>query len=271
MKKLGRMTAAAVGILTVASVASGCSLLAGADTGAAPKVGQCWQGALRTVQKTENWGGKPAVPCTDEHQLYTYAVAKVTRKFSGGWVTTSGKVDQAVDDAAYRACYAEQVKVLGKVDPAGRILPNYFLPSSAQWQNGARWVRCDVAEIRVGSEIAHPQFADLPSFASIMTDLTSNPKKFALCENDPLSNDPDGAGTTYADCTGQADWALIGELSMKYPLGATYPGITTLNTVGAKQCATLKPQKGHTVFVEPPAESDWNGGNRTLDCWLNNN
>ena len=269
--KFGRVAGVAVGLVIVGLITSGCSLIAGLGASATPKVGDCWQASLSTVQKTENWGGKAAVACTQAHQLYTYAVPTITKKFTGSWVNSSGTVDQDVDDAAYEACYAKQLKVLGNVDPDGRIWPNYFLPSVKQWEAGARWVRCDVTEIRVGSTIAKPRFANLPSFASITSALKSAPRTYALCENDPANNGPDGKYTTYADCTGAADWSLTAELTMKDPLTESYPGLAKVTKEANAQCATLDAPKGHTVFVEPPTESAWNDGGRELDCWLNNN
>ncbi len=270
-KKLGRVTSALAGILLIAFVSVGCSALSGQATSATPKVGDCWQGTFAKVQKSENWTGRAAVTCTTKHQFYSYAVAKITKKFSGGLVGKNGTARQDVDDAAYAACYAEQLKVLGTVDPTGRILPNYFLPNPAQWTGGARWVRCDVSELRVGSTIAHPQYADLPSFATLVAALKSNPKQFALCEDDPANNGPDGAFTTYASCTGASDWTLLGHGNLTEAAGSAYPSTTAMQAEAAVACKQFAVSKGHVAFYEPPTQTEWDGGDRQVDCWVNNN
>jgi hypothetical protein len=140
------------------------------------------------------------------------------------------------------------------------------------WRAGSRWVRCDIGAIKVGSLISAPAFAKLGSFAQLRATLRSDPVKLALCENDPASNGPDGAETTYADCSGPADYTFVTQLTMTAPPGAAYPGLTALTKTGEAQCATLKVPAGHLVVAEPPAKLDWTQyGDRQLDCWLNNN
>ena len=271
-KRIGRGAALAAGILIVALMSSGCSALSAiVSANAAPKVGECWTGTPTSVQKYENWGGGPAVSCSSAHQLYTYAVAKVTKKFTGSWVDSNGLVKSDVDDAAYQACSVERDRVLDAADPEGRLWENYFLPSDSQWKNGARWVRCDVAEVTVGSTIAKPHFADLPKFASILSTLSSNPKTYELCEDDPANNGPDGDFTTYALCTGPADWSLLGPGYLHESDSAEYPSAKALKSEGATACKTYVVAKGHVAYVEAPTETEWGNGDRQVDCWVNNN
>lgn len=273
-----RAVAVAAAMVVVALLSSGCSA-AGGNGGAstrqgAPKAGDCWTTTFAASQKTEDWEGHAAVSCATAHQSYTYAVATISRKLSySSWLDSSGGVRQDVDKAAYAACHTQQSRILpGITEKEALLYPTYYLPSTTQWGDGARWVRCDISEVKVGSTIAAPKLANLAGFAELKSTLSADPKRFALCEDDPANNGPDGAQTTYADCTGPADWTFIAALTMAGTDGAPYPGLTQLKTVGATQCATLKTPAGHEVFVEPPTQADWTKyDDRELDCWLNNN
>ena len=266
----------AVAVLVVAVVA-GCSSASNSTVGAlggAPAVGSCWTTTFASSQKTEDWDGSPAVSCTDRHQSYTFAVAKLNKTFDyASWLTSSNEVRQDVDQDAYAVCRAQQRTALpGVTEKEALLYPTYYLPSVSLWASGARWVRCDITEVKVGSAVAAPKLADLGSFASLKSTLASDPKKFALCEDDPANNGPDGAQTTYADCTGAADWTFLAAFTMAGTDGTPYPGLTQLKATGATQCAALSTPAGHVVYAEPPSAADWTRYNdRELDCWLNNN
>jgi hypothetical protein len=273
------MLAVAAALTTVAILASGCAAvqnisgnLAGLTT--TPKVGDCWMTTFAAAQASEDWEGTAAVPCDQSHQSYTYSVTKLATKFSyKSWLNSAGDIRSDVDKAAYRACHAETSKILPGYNTKEALLyPTYYLPSTAMWGAGARWVRCDITQIKVGSTIAKPALAVLPSFAELTATLRNDPTKYALCEDDPASNGPDGAETIYADCTGAADYTFLAELTMSGADGAPYPGLGALTKLGATQCATLKVAAGHEVLPEPPLKLDWTKYNdRGLDCWLDNN
>jgi len=239
-----------------------------------PKVGECWSTTFAQVQKSEDWEGGRAISCRGPHQTYTYAVTKLGKRFTyPSWLTSAQKIRTDVDRAAYSACLAEQKRLLPGVTTKEALLyPSYYLPSTALWGAGARWVRCDITRIRVGSTVAAPKLANLPAFDALVSTLRATPEKFALCEDDPASNGPDGAETTYADCTGSSDYTFVAALTMAGADGASYPGLRELTTIGAAQCAKLNLPRGHLVVAEPPARLDWTRYNdRQLDCWLNNN
>jgi hypothetical protein len=201
-------------------------------------------------------------------------MTRLTKKFTGSWLTSKGDIRTAVDRNAYAACKKEQTRILPGISVKEALLyPTYYIPSIAMWNSGSRWVRCDITEIKPGSTVAKPRLANITmSFATIVSTLKNDPQRFALCEDDPANNGPDGAQTTYADCTGPSDWTFVEALTMKGADGAPYPGASALQAQGLKQCAPLKAPKGHTIFAEPPAEADWTKYNdRELDCWLNNN
>jgi hypothetical protein len=182
-------------------------------------------------------------------------------------------VASSISTAASSACLTARNAVVGSTKNAPLLVPLSFLPTVGQWNAGSRWVRCDLAEIAVGSGVGQPRLATLPSrFSMLEATLKSNPKKFALCEDDPANTGPDGAQTTYADCSHGADWTMLTSLTMAGAEGAPYPGLTALKKIGATQCAAVKTPPGHEVFAEPPTRMLWSSvDDRELDCWVNNN
>jgi hypothetical protein len=275
----GRRLAAAGGLLVVALIASGCSAIENATghlTGltATPRVGDCWRVTYDNAQKSEDWEGTGAVPCTTTHETYTYAVGTITQKFTGSWLDGKGNPRADVDNAAFRVCRAEQARVLPHLTPNEALLyPTYYIPSASQWNAGARWVRCDLTEIRVGSLFASPDLTPLPTrFADLVAALDANPKKFALCEDDPANNGPDGDQTTYASCTRPSDWTLVFTKSVPGAIGSAFPGTTALKALGDAECVTVYSKNDHVATAVYPSATTWTKYNdRALDCWLNNN
>jgi hypothetical protein len=273
------MLAAAAAVAVVGLALGGCSgiqnlsqHLTGLTT--TPKVGDCWTTTFAQSQKTEDWEGTAPLSCSKLHETYTYAVTKLAKHFSyGSWLDSKGNIRTDVDEAAHDACVAEQKKILPAITVKEALLvPTYYVPSTAMWGAGARWVRCDIGLIKVGSLVSSPALAALPSFGELQSTLTATPVKYALCEDDPASNGPDGAETTYADCGGQADLTFLSSMTMAGADGTPYPGLAALTKIGQTQCATLAIPAGHLVVAEPPAKVDWTQYNdRELDCWLNNN
>jgi Septum formation len=262
--------AVAVAFAVASFALSGCS--SGEDTPAprTPVAGACW--AVTYDQYQDLSGGDLASCSGGAHQAISYAVVPLTQSFSNGGVDSKGNPTAAVLDAATTACKQQQDSIFPGLSNTGLLLPNLYFPSTTDWHDGAHWVQCVIAQIKYGSTVASPALADLPStVAMIQSELKASPKKFDLCEDDPQLNGPDGAGATYADCTGAADWSMIASLTMKGAVGAPYPGDKPLQATAAKQCATINAPKGHEVFAEPPTAQSWEQGDRELDCWLNNN
>ncbi len=268
-----RRSASILALLLVVGVAlAGCSA-AGAGAAPAPKTGQCWAVSYADSQRYEDWGGSAAIPCSQAHESYTFAVPRIGGTFTGSWLTSTNSVRTDVDDAAYAACVRQAAIDLPGLQTLGLLRLNYYIPSVAQWNDGARWVRCDITRIKIGSSVASPTLEDLPtSFSALTEQLNTDPKKFDRCEDDVLNNGPDGAQTTYADCTGPSDWSFAAALTLAGGKGAAYPGAAALSALGAKDCASEVPSNGHDLFPEIPTATSWTRfDDRELDCWINNN
>jgi hypothetical protein len=270
----GRLFGALALAVAVAFIATGCSASgARAQLAGAPRVGDCWGVNYADSQKYEDWEGSASVPCATPHELYTFAVARIGKTFTGSWLTAQNSVRTDVDDAAYAACVRQSAIDLPGLQTLGLLRVNYYLPSVALWNSGARWVRCDISEIKIGSSVASPTLEDLPTrFATLTESLNTDPKKFDRCEDDVLNNGPDGAETTYADCTGPTDWSFALALTLAGAKGAAYPGVAALKALGAKDCASEVSANGHDLFAEIPTTTSWTTfDDRELDCWVNNN
>jgi hypothetical protein len=277
---LGRALAIAGGVLAVILAATGCTAvqnLSGHLSGqtVTPRVGDCWKVSYADAAQSEDWEGKAAVACTSTHETYTYAVTKLTKKFTGSWLDAKGNVRVDVDTAAFTACLSREKALLPGITPKEALFyPTYYVPSIAQWNAGARWVRCDMTEIRVGSAVAKPKLTALPAkFSDVVAQLAATPAKFALCENDVFNNGPDGDQTTYADCTKPADWTFLTRLTLPDSDTAPYPGAAALKSLGTQKCtAAVKASAGHDIVAKTPSKSDWVASDvRTVDCWRNNN
>ena len=270
----GRLVALLAAALTVAFVATGCSATGpGAARTDAPKAGDCWAVSYADSQKYEDWHGSGAVACSSAHEAYTFAVPQIGKTFTGSWLTAANTVRTDVDDAAYAACVHQAAIDLPGLQTLGLLRVNYYVPSVAVWNRGARWVRCDISEIKVGSSVSSPTLEDLPTrFSTLTQALNTEPTKFDRCEDDVLNNGPDGAETTYADCTGPTDWSFAIALTLSGATGAGYPGTAALKAIGAKDCASAVAADGHDLFPEIPTATSWTKfDDRELDCWINNN
>jgi Septum formation len=272
--RIGRAAAVLAGVVALTAAIAGCSV-GGSHTGSSgqPAVGDCWRTSYDTSQKSEDWEGAAAVPCTQKHESYTFAVAHVSAKLTGSWLTAKNTVRTAVDDAAYAACQREAAIDLPGLQTLGLLRVNYYVPSVALWTDGARWVRCDLTRIKVGSEVQSPVLDTLPPHISTLESaLNTTPKKFDLCEDDLMLNGPDGAATTFADCTGPADWTFAAAVTLDGAKGAAYPGTAALKAIGAKDCLVEVDAGGHDIFPEVPSAASWTKfDDRELDCWVNNN
>jgi hypothetical protein len=275
----GRALAAAGAALAIGLALSGCAALQNltghlAGQTVTPKVGDCWTTTYADAQEAETWEGTGSVPCADKHQTYTYAVTKLAGTFTGSWLDSKGDPRADVDTAAFNACLSEQNRLVPGVTAKEALLyPTYYVPSVAQWNAGARWVRCDMTEIRIGSTYENPQLTSLPAkFASVVSELKADPKKFALCEDDPLNNGPDGEQTAYASCTGPSDWTLLFTRTLPGTAGAEFPGTAALKALGDKDCVTVYSTTEHLATAIYPSSVTWaKYDDRALDCWLNNN
>jgi hypothetical protein len=80
------------------------------------------------------------IPCTATHVAETAAVGDLTG--AAGWKTPAQGITPA-----FQLCSGLVDAFLGADWRTGWLILQPVLPSSAAWKGGARWVRCDLAEV----------------------------------------------------------------------------------------------------------------------------
>jgi hypothetical protein len=238
-----------------------------------PTRGQCWQATYKDVDGYANWGpNRPAVACSTTHQLYTFGVPTLKGTYKGSMYTTKGFVRQSIEDDAYDTCQNAQNTALSTLhDTVARIYLLQILPEEAQWNAGARWVRCDVGVLAVGSSVAHPAFESLPASETLYDSLRNGPGQYDFCVNDPggiESGGPKGSNAVYADCRFDPEWKLVAYQPIRPGQGVYYPTQAELKAQYELTCEHPFADATHVTYPYSPSKSDWNTGDQDLECWV---
>ena len=237
-----------------------------------PAVGECWQSTYAIAEQAATWSHGLPVQCTSSHESYTYDVPPIDHEFSGSWLEpgTDGQMRTDIANAAWETCWNRIGDIFPTLDDKQHLLyVGYYLPSLAAWDKGARWVRCDISLIQIGSTLAAPRLARLP--ASIRTLIAvdeKTPEKLELCidTKDPsaTAGPLDAPGATYADCTGEPQWRQGNYDFLPGDSTAIYPDDATIQAFIDTTCGT----DPEGWFAYNPSQDTWDGGDREVDCWV---
>jgi hypothetical protein len=262
--------------LLVGVVLSGCTPVADFVVGAKdaalkPVTGQCWRSSYAHAIDNYNWGAGDSVPCWTSHQLYTYAVVAVSSS-AQTWGSSSGDIDQTIDDQARSACHTHYLDLVTQVPPDARVIEVYFVPSESQWRAGARWIRCDLGVLKIGSSFEHPSFSTLPSQISVLvTQIAEHRGQFADCV---LTTDSSGnlgpyddPKATIADCTKNYQWRMQNFFSMG--TSDSYPSDDEISAIDQLRCGDQAPSPNDWVTYVPTREQ-WSSGDHLGECWFFN-
>ena len=237
-----------------------------------PKVGECWQSSFKDVDGFANWGGRPPVKCSGPHQLYTFAVAALMATHKGNLFDAKGFAHQAIEDDAYDTCDgAENTELSSVDDTVARIYVLPILPEEQQWNAGARWVRCDVGVLAVGSSVAHPALESLPASEALYTQLRDAPAQFDFCVSDPGglgAGGPKGSNALYADCEKDPEWKLHDYQVIVTGDGSAFPTPEQMRAQYALSCEHDYADATHVTYAYYPSKSDWDSGYQELECWI---
>ena len=237
-----------------------------------PTKGECWQATLKYADAYANWGSRRPVSCDQPHQLYTYAVVTLDQAHKGSEFTKAGYVRSAVWDDALDTCSSKDNVDLDDFDETGgRLYPESYLPDEDRWKAGARWVRCDIAVLAVGSSVAHPSLGNLPSYASLLKAAQETTSPYGFCVNVPGgigSGGPKGKNAVYADCTDNPQWRLQGNETIVAPTNDDYPTAAELNAAYLVSCKNLYADATHITYPYYPSKNAWDDGTNTLECWV---
>jgi hypothetical protein len=270
----------ALGVVVVALALAGCSLLPGSTTtpkaaiGVTPLAGQCWNASVKQASSWSPWKGTRSVSCATSHTLYTYQVGRISGEPGSSWATASepDSLTPAIQTKADDACHVSTLLPALKWNQQ-LISEYFFVPTEAQWKAGARWVRCDIGVLAIGTTLDDERFTALPSkIATLVNEVSSNPLKFEFCvdsstpvsEAGPLDN-PDA---TVADCNAGPQWRLTIHGQFPDAAGAPFPDQATSNAASSKLCLPQVKNAGEIWIAYLPTKAAWASGDREIDCWV---
>jgi hypothetical protein len=274
-----RALALAIGVVTASVLLVGCSPISFVRTVVSatqpmPKVGQCWLTTYSDIGFASRTVVPRPVDCSHTHESLTVAVPTLTGKFPSTWDDGSGKnVRTDVSKAAADACVSIQKRILPGMTPDTYLLqPNYKLPTLAAWARGARWVRCDVSEIAVNTQVASPQLTTVPTLSNLKTQLATDPNQFAYCIDSAQPYDfdqgPKQAGARFATCDGAPDWSIRATITIPDTQTGEYPGTAAMENLGTAKCLRKYASSSRHAYYYFPTESAWDDGDRVMHCWV---
>jgi hypothetical protein len=237
-----------------------------------PRTGDCWQATFDYAEGYATWGASPPVNCDLSHELYTFAVPTLNEIHTGKLFDKSGYAAPAIEDDAYATCgKSEDIQLPTFDDTVARIRLEAYLPGEAQWDAGARWVRCDIGVYKLGSAVANPTFERLPSISALNRAIKDAPAQFDFCVNDPGglgSGGPKGANAVYADCRDKPQWSLEDYQYIYTSPNDDYPNSAELKAQYTLSCQNQYADSTHITYPYYPSKSDWDNGYEQLECWV---
>jgi hypothetical protein len=263
----------------IAVALSGCDALLNTFTPNNPTavaiVGQCWIAPYDDLNIRANWDNGYPIPCSQKHTLYTFAVPTLSSKLPKDWSEKGDKdvLRDSVSEAAQKACGKAFDKFLPKHKWYQELLNWYFyLPSRAEWKNGKRWVRCDLAVFAYNVPLTDRDIAALPeNIEPLKKAVGSDPNRFRLCiEAKPAGstagpfNDPKAK---IADCRKDPTWRLAAHGAVDVPAGADFPGTSEIQDAADAICLDKLPQRGIRRVAYGPTADVWAAGRREVQCW----
>lgn len=222
-----------------------------------PEEGACRVLEPADIAQPDN--SSEVVPCSAEHTAETFAVWTFPPELNG-----ESYDSPELGRHVYRTCTSEFQKHLGGDESSvmrSLLTWAWFRPSEPEWDEGARWFRCDVVSGNEDSKRLRP----LPESTKGL--LAGRPDdRWMTC----------AAGETVADsekvpCTKSHDWRAVTTIQVGQE-GDPYPGDRVVevqtrdfcsDSVGAWLNYPVDYEFGYTYF----REAEWKAGNRRSICW----
>jgi hypothetical protein len=225
----------------------------------APRVGACRNLAYSDISRFSN--DSPTISCRKPHTSYTFGVKRLPQDIAFGGVQIG---NDSVQNYAATACQKSFAHFIGG-DPAAqalsRLTVTYFVPSQADFDLGAHWVRCDVIALQTANVLA-----PLPRAAR---GLLSNPDalaRYGVCSN----GEPGSAAVHLVMCSQTHAFRAVEALRLGDP-NARYPAEAVVRSGGEQRCRAYLDQllgpKGYTYAWTYPSPQDWRAGQRFGYCW----
>lgn len=222
-----------------------------------PEEGTCR--ALTTADLTEPVNATRTVPCNDRHTAETYHVAELPKEFDD--LTHD---DPALGRFAYQRCSKQFRNYLGlDARQALRTILTWvwFRPSQQAWEDGARWIRCDV----VGGHAESEKLRRLPGTTESLFAGRAKDEWVACASGRPFSS------AEKVPCSEPHDWRAVTSIKVAEPEDP-YPGDATVATRSDSFCessvhAWLNYPDDFEFAVTWFGEQQWQAGNRFSVCW----
>jgi hypothetical protein len=227
------------------------------DSVEVPMLGACQVLTPDDVAAASN--ASDTVGCAEEHTAQTFAVGQLPASFD-----EAENDDERLGGFAYKTCSSKFEKFLGADESlVMRTVVSWawFRPSTAAWEEGARWYRCDV----VGGGEQSESFLPLPETAEGL--LLGRPDdRWMVCVSGPSVTD-----SVKIPCSEKHDWRAVTTIKVGEPEDP-YPGDRTVevttrdycsDSVGAWLNYPVDFEFGYTWFHE----AEWEVGNRRSVCW----
>jgi hypothetical protein len=219
----------------------------------APEVGACR--ALTAEDVAEPSNDSEPVRCQEDHTAETFYVGELAADASYD--------DPALAADVYDACQKRWVKFTGADESlALRTVLSWawFRPSGEQWDEGARWFRCDV----VGGLDRPDGLVPLPASSKGVL-LGIPPDRWMACVNaDTVQEAP------FLPCTEEHTWRAVSTIVVSEK--KAYPGDRLVEVLSRDYCSDsvlawldYPPQYdyGYTYF----GKAEWDAGNNRAICW----
>jgi hypothetical protein len=259
-----RVLALAVGALLLAGLVGCASEPQGEnadpdliDSTALPLLHACRVLKPADVQQSAN--ATEIVDCNERHTAETYRVVELPEEFDD-----VDYDDSALAGHAYAECSTAFAEFIG-ADESLMLRTTlswaWFRPSQRAWDNGARWIRCDV----VGGAAEAESYQALPKTAKGL--LVGRPDdRWLACAR----------GRTFVSaeklpCSERHDWRAVSTIVLGEPEDP-YPGDDVAESRSSAFC-----DKQVQAWLNYPAEYDfgitwfhqaeWEAGNRRSVCW----
>lgn len=230
----------------------------------APEPGTCHP----QLQEVGYLSAYQPVDCAQQHQVETVHVG--TFRGSDADRVTPPPAGSPLMRAAYRDCDKRVSGFVGADWRGGRLMMILVPPSSDGWSGGARWYRCDVAEI---DGLDDSEFVDRSG--SLRGALTRNLALSYGCFA-PTITDEDLAGMTPVACTKPHRSEFVGIYTAPdaaYDIFDTDEDRIHRGCYSAIAKFTKVPddsridQRVGSIFYYP-SEAEWAAGNRGVQCFL---
>ncbi|MFE6647256.1 protein kinase [Nocardioides sp. NPDC057772] len=224
-KRTGLLVGGAIAAVVVIGLVAGLILFLGRG-GDIPEAGECrdldFDAGNTFVDETA------PVDCSEPHTLYTFHVATDVKNYND-------------NEAAGAACYSRIETGLGlRPEMLARTayLVNWYWPKESTWNDGDRYVRCDIVVTVLKAPLIDLPEDPIPAPADLRACIDSTVDKIVHC------------GTTH-------DYVVVDTFEMT---GDTYPDQAETNVQGLAGCPT------EATMFQPPFESAWNSGSRIGLC-----